>query len=178
VVVLGLLFFVFARWSAKAGRHRERPLSSFAGLLPSLLPIAFGYLLVHNLQYTLVNSQLLLPLLGNPLGGGHDWPITLPYPFNDSYEVNATFLPSSFYWYVGVVVIIAVHVVAVLLAHRRLAVAGIAEADARRSEYPWLVAMVAYTMFSLWLIAQPLVKEDTGAAAEVPAPVPSVSAGV
>jgi hypothetical protein len=36
--------------------------------------------------------------------------------------------------------------------------------------------MVAYTMLSLWLIAQPLVKEDTGASpAATPAPVPAVS---
>ncbi|MDQ1681129.1 MAG: hypothetical protein QOI42_1988, partial [Frankiaceae bacterium] len=139
-VVLGLAFFAFARWSARAGRHRERPLTSFAGLLSSLLPIAFGYLLVHNLQYTLVNSQLMLPLLGNPLGGGHSWPITLPYPFDDSYEVHTTFLPSSFYWYVGVIVIVAVHVIAVVLAHRHLAVTGATQAAARRSEYPWLVA--------------------------------------
>jgi hypothetical protein len=175
-VVLGLVFFVFARWSARAGRHRDRPLTSFAGLLPSLLPIAFGYLLVHNLQYTLVNSQLMLPLLGNPLGGDHNWPITLPYPFNDSYEVHATFLPSSFYWYAGVVVIVAVHIIAVLLAHRHLAVTATSEADGRRSEYPWLVAMVAYTMLSLWLIAQPLVKEDTGASTGGATPsVPAVT---
>lgn len=36
---------------------------------------------------------------------------------------------------------------------------GFALAAARRSDYPWLVAMVAYTMLSLWLLAQPLVKE-------------------
>lgn len=161
-LLLGLLFLSFARWSAHAGRHHEPPVTSFAGLLPSLLPIAFGYLLVHNLQYTLVNSQLMLPLLGNPLGGDHHWPITLPYPFNDSYEVHASFLPSSFYWYTGVTVIIAVHIIAVLIAHRHLARTAPNPPDAQRSEYPWLIAMVAYTMLSLWLIAQPLVKEDTG----------------
>ena len=30
----------------------------------------------------------------------------------------------------------------------------------RRLLLTWLVAMVAYTMLSLWLIAQPLTKED------------------
>ncbi len=34
------------------------------------------------------------------------------------------------------------------------------ERRGRRSEYPWLVAMVAYTAFSLYLIAQPLVQES------------------
>ena len=91
------------------------------------------------------------------------WPVSLPFPFNDDFEPHAHFLPSSFYWYVGVVVIIAVHIAAVLVAHRRLggavpdsAAACAAERASRPAhEYPWLVAMVAYTMAILWLIAQP-----------------------
>jgi hypothetical protein len=37
-------------------------------------------------------------------------------------------------------------------------------AAARRSEWPWIVAMVGYTMTSLWLLAQPLVQETSAAA--------------
>jgi hypothetical protein len=44
----------------------------------------------------------------------------------------------------------------VVLAHRHLGRASDDENDARHSEYPWLVAMVAYTAFSLVLIALPL----------------------
>ena len=55
-------------------------------------------------------------------------------------------------------VIIAVHVVAVIIAHRHLSTSGRDEIAARRSEYPWLVAMVGYTMLSLWILAQPIVE--------------------
>jgi hypothetical protein len=157
-VAIAVAFSLFATAAARAGRHGSGAVAGLAGLLPSLLPIAFGYLLVHNLQYVLVNSQLMLPLVGNPVGK-ESWPLHLPYPFNDDYEVHAHFLPSAFYWYTGVVVIVAVHVVAVVVAHRHLVARGVTERHARVSEYPWLVAMVAYTMLSLWLIAQPLVKE-------------------
>ena len=173
ILTLALLaaFGLFALISVRIGRQRLGdaalgPRGSLARLVPSLLPIAFGYLFVHNLQYVLVNAQLMLPLIGNPTGLD-SWPVSLPFPFNDSFEPHAHFLPSAFYWYVGVVVIIAVHVLAVLVAHRHLAPApasdDAAEARARRSEYPWLVAMVAYTMASLWLIAQPFT-ESTPAA--------------
>ena len=37
------------------------------------------------------------------------------------YEPHLHFLPSGFYWYFAVVVIVAAHVVAVLVAHRHLA---------------------------------------------------------
>jgi hypothetical protein len=152
------VFGLFAVAAARAARSDGRFLSSLADLLPSMLPIAFGYLVAHNLGYVILNSQLMAPLIGNPTGL-ESWPIHLPYPFNDDYEVNVHVLPNSFYWYAAVVVIIAVHIVAVVIAHRHLTLRSPARADARRGEYRWLVAMVAYTMLSLWLIAQPLTEE-------------------
>ena len=166
VLVLAVLavFTAFAVASARAGRVRQRPMAALAFLLPSLVPIAYGYLVAHYLQYVLTNGQLLFPLLGNP--GFEGWPIHLPAPFNDDYEVDRTLLPNSFYWYLSVAVIVVVHVVAVVLANRRLASRTEDRGLARRSEYPWLVAMVAYTAFSLFLIAQPLT-EEKGTATEV-----------
>ncbi|MDQ6649763.1 MAG: hypothetical protein M3Z02_06565 [Actinomycetota bacterium] len=163
-----LVFGAFAVAVARAGAHRVGPGIALAGLLPSLLPIAFGYLLAHNVQYLLVNAQLLFPLIGNPIGT-QSWPIHLPNPFNDSFEVHVALLPTAAYWYIAMVVIIAVHVVAVVLAHRHLGTATGDQQRARRSEYPWVAAMVAYTMLSLWLLAQPLVKEKAGEANQVAA---------
>jgi hypothetical protein len=117
----------------------------------------------HNAEYIAINGQLFIPLLGNPAGinGMH----LLPAPFNDSYEVNANLLPSSVVWYLQVVLIIFVHIVAVVQAHRFLGRAARNEAAARRSEWPWIVAMVGYTMTSLWLLAQPLVETTSSASA-------------
>jgi hypothetical protein len=161
LVLVLAVFTAFAQASARAGRFGSTPVASLAAVLPSLVPIAFGYLIAHYLQYLLTNGQLLAPLIGNP--GYQSWPLHLPYPFNDSYEVNRTLLPNGFYWYLSVIVIVVVHVVAVVLAHRYLAQHARDEGAARRSEYPWLVAMVAYTAFSLFLIAQPLTQEKNTA---------------
>jgi lipid-A-disaccharide synthase-like uncharacterized protein len=169
ILVLATLaiFGGFAAAAARAGGQKGGGMAALSGLLASLVPIAFGYLLAHNLQYLLVNGQLLLPLIGNPVGQP-GWPIHLPYPFNDDYEVHRSVLPTAVFWYFSVLVIIAVHVYAVLLAHHHM---GKATTDSRRlrnSELPWLVAMVAYTMLSLWLLAQPLVKEPTSNSAAAP----------
>ena len=91
----------------------------------------------------------------------------LPPPFNDSYEINPNLLPSSVVWYIQVALIIFVHIAAVVLAHRYLARASRSHAKARASEWPWIVAMVGYTMTSLWLLAQPLVQETSSAAVRV-----------
>ncbi len=164
--VFWAVFSLLALAVSKVGVHKLGATPALAGLLPSLVPISFGYLLAHNLEYLVLNGQLLFPLIGNPVGK-ESWPIHLPHPFNDSFEPNRHLLPSSFYWYASVIVIVIVHIVAVVLAHRYLGRATKNEEQARRSEYPWIVAMVAYTMFSLWLLAQPLVKEkadETGIA--------------
>jgi hypothetical protein len=181
LVTLGA-FGGFAGWAARAGGRPVDGLRAVTGLLPSLLPIAYGYLLAHYLQYVVVNGQLLLPLLGNPVGSP-SWPLQLPYPFNDDYEVATGVLPTSVVWYLQIVVIVAAHVIAVVLAHRHLGTAAGTAAQARRSEWPWLVAMVGYTMLSLWLLAQPLVEHesDSAAAHVVPAqlvPARAVTASV
>jgi hypothetical protein len=154
IAALYLIFGTFALAVKLAGGRQWTLAATLSGLLPSMVPIAFGYLLAHYLQYVLINGQLILPLLGAP--GGEGTNLHLPYPFNDDYEVHTHFLPNGFYWYVDLVVIVAAHIAAVVLAHRQLARTSTTPALARRAEYPWIVAMVAYTSLSLWLLAQPL----------------------
>jgi hypothetical protein len=156
VLVAWGLFGGFAALVRRAGRIDRSTLTVLAGLLPSLLPIAFGYLLAHNAEYLAINGQLFIPLLGNP--AGVSGVKLLPAPFNDSYQINPNLLPSSVVWYIQVALIIFVHIAAVVLAHRYLTRVSTSVARARRSEWPWIVAMVGYTMTSLWLLAQPLVQ--------------------
>ncbi len=158
VLVAWLLFGMFALAVRRAGHLRERPLGVIAGLLSSLLPIAFGYLVAHNAYYLLVNGQLIIPLLGDPAGRG--WHLLFA-PFNDSYEINHTIVPTAAIWYFQVALIIAVHIAAVVLAHRYLAHTARNGSLAKRSEWPWILAMVGYTMTSLWLLAQPVVQESS-----------------
>lgn len=165
--VLTAVFGTFAYASCRAGGHDVGPRLALVGLLPSLLPIAYAYLVAHNLQYVLVNGQLLPSLVGNPVGRD-SWPISLPFPFNGEFDPQPAFLPSAVFWYVGVAAIVAGHVIAVALAHRYLARRAADPRRARASEYPWLVAMVAYTVLSLILIAQPLTEEGARGSAESP----------
>jgi ABC-type branched-subunit amino acid transport system substrate-binding protein len=177
VLFAWVLFGLFALAVRRAGRIDEPPLHVIAGLLTSLLPIAFGYLVAHNAYYLLVNGQLLIPLLGDPAGRG--WHL-LPAPFNDTYEINHDLVPTSAIWYFQVALIIAVHIAAVVIAHRYLAHAARTGTLARRSEWPWIVAMVGYTTTSLWLLAQPIVQEgrtSSGTAATVGSPSPAIKVG-
>jgi len=158
VIIALVVFGALATLVARSADRPGSPVAALAGLAPSLLPIAFGYLLAHNLEYLVTNGQLLIPLLGNPVGlSGWQW---LPAPFNDSYRFAFPLSPAT-YWYLALLAIIAAHVVAVVVAHRHLGGGTQPKARATHPEYQWMAAMVIYTMVSLWLLAQPLAQDPT-----------------
>jgi hypothetical protein len=118
----------------------------------TLLPIAFAYHLAHYLSYLLVAGQVVIPLASDPFGYGWDLFGTARY------KVDVGVVGARFAWYTSVVAIVLGHVLAMYLAHR-LALARFADPrTARRSQYPLAVLMVAYTMVSLWILAQPIVE--------------------
>lgn len=158
VAMLGLIWGLFAAFTA-AVRVAGRPDASFlqvmAGLIPSLVPIAFGYLVAHNLDYLVINGQLIIHQISDPLGAG------LNLFGTANYEPNRNLIPTAVIWYFQIVLIIAVHIAAVVLAHGYLGRVARTERRGKQAEWPWIVAMVGYTMSSLWLLAQPIVQEGT-----------------
>ena len=55
-----------------------------------------------------------------------------------------------------VILIVLGHVIAVYLAHLRAGERFKTARNALLSQYPMLLLMVAYTMTSLWILAQPI----------------------
>jgi len=110
----------------------------------------------HNFDYLAINGQLLIHQISDPLGTGQ-----LNLFGTADYEPNINLIPNSFVWYFQILLIIAVHVVAVVLAHGYLGRTARTQQQGQRAEWPWIAAMVGYTMSSLWLLAQPIVQEGT-----------------
>lgn len=119
----------------------------------SLIPIALAYHLSHYLTYILIQGQLILPLLSDPLGLG--WNVI---GLSD-YEVNIDIVGAKFAWITAVISIVVGHIIAVYVSHI-IAIRNVTDrAKALRSQYPMLVFMVGYTTVSLWIIAQPIVEK-------------------
>ena len=157
VGMVGLIWALFTGFAAavRAVGHLDDPLINvIAGLIPSLVPIAFGYLLAHNFGYLAINGQLLIHQASDPFGSG-----TLNLFGTVQYEPSRNLIPTAFIWYFEILLIIGVHIAAVVLAHGYLGRVARTETQGRRAEWPWIAAMVGYTMTSLWLLAQPIVQE-------------------
>lgn len=116
----------------------------------SFVPIAFAYHLAHYIMFFLIGSQFMIPLLSDPFGWGWDVFGTIDYP------INIGIVGAWFVWYTAVAAIVVGHVVAVYLAHVTALAAFKDNRLALRSQFPLLILMIAYTMISLWILAQPI----------------------
>jgi len=150
--LFALVFAGVARamaWSAGATSARRGVGGWF---VLTLVPIGIAYHLAHYHSLLLVAGQYAIPVLSDPFGLGWDlFGTTL-------YRVDFSVVNAASIWYLSVGAIVVGHVVAVYLAHvMALRVYGDPR-TALRSQIPMLVLMVLYTMSSLWILSQPVVK--------------------
>ncbi|HEY8741001.1 MAG TPA: hypothetical protein VIN56_10455, partial [Candidatus Dormibacteraeota bacterium] len=134
-------FLVFTRLAAVLSRRSPRQLATIVA--PSLIPIALAYLLAHNLTQLIV----LGPLVFTPSD---------PAAAQRAISISShSVAPSTVFW-IQVVAIVMGHVLAVIMAHARLARVEKDSSMAIRADLGWLSAMLIYTATSLWVLAQPI----------------------
>jgi len=117
----------------------------------SLVPIAVAYHLAHYFSLLVTAGQFIIPLASDPFGFGWNLFGTAQY------KVDLGILSPYVFWYSAVVLIVAGHAIAVFVAHLEASRLFGNRRAALASQVPLLVLMVAYTMLSLWILAQPIV---------------------
>jgi hypothetical protein len=143
------LYLAFSYLIRIVGSLEQSPTFVARTFVLTLLPIAIAYHLSHYLWYLLVQGQLVIPLLSDPLGLGWNLFGTA------NYIVNADVIEPGFGWTVSVALIVLGHIAAVYSSHAVALHIVDDEAQARRSQYPMLILMVGYTVASLWILGQP-----------------------
>lgn len=127
------------------------------------MPIAIAYQVAHYYTLLLVQGQGILRHVSDPFGWG--WNLF----GTGGFTINPAVVGAGFVWYSQVALIVAGHVIAVYLAHLvALRLFG-DPGRALRSQLPMLALMILYTIFSLWIISQPIVVNEEDAPAG-PAP--------
>jgi hypothetical protein len=155
LVLFPLLFlgaYWLTSWSTVALPRSGLPVARIAcAFVLTLVPIAVAYHLSHYFALLLTAGQFLIPLLSDPFGWGWDLFGTRDY------EVNIALVSPYVFWYGAVTIIVIGHVIAVYLAHAVALREFGARKPAMLSQVPMVLLMVAYTMTSLWILAQPVV---------------------
>ena len=141
------VFYLAYRASARLGRQRAETYLSATYLArrfaPSLLPIAAGYHLAHNLGTVLVLSPTVAAVAASPLAPPPSPP-------------QLAGLPG---WFGGLELafVLLGHLVAVWVAHATAYDLFPSRLQAVRSQYGITAVMVGYTMLSLWIVTEPYV---------------------
>ncbi|MEA2447221.1 MAG: hypothetical protein QOK47_858 [Actinomycetota bacterium] len=143
--------FMLATWVAHRWIGRRLSVSELGRHLGwSLIPIGVAYVLAHNASLLIADTPQLLRALSDPflkgwnLFGTADW--------------FATYQPSpKLVWFLEIALIVGGHILGVLAAHRTAVRFSDDHRAAVRSELPLTLMMAAFTISTLWLLAQPLV---------------------
>jgi hypothetical protein len=146
--------FVLASWVTLRLHDADREPPALGRVVgayaATLLPIAGGYLIAHYLTLLIQGVAWIPILIADPLS-------TVAPPLD--------WMPISAVWYLSVGAIVLGHIAAVVLAHRRAL-----RDSARRpilAGQPLVILMIAYTVLSLWIIAQPITLEPGTSPASV-----------
>ncbi len=115
-----------------------------------LVPIALFYHVAHNMMHFFREGQYLLPRLSDPFGWGWDL-------FGTARVVYEPLLSLKVIWVCQTAFILTGHIFGILLSER---VARLLYEDERRDtrlvQIPMLVVMILFSLYSLWLIHQPM----------------------
>jgi len=146
-LLVGYALFFGAYWGASkrvrtSGRTYRSASSIAAAFAPALIPIAAGYHFGHYMPYFLTQLPASVVVSLNPLSP----PIAPP----------VLGLPGWISW-LGPVSVLTGHLLAVWIAHTRAFELFTGRLQPIRSQYPYVVVMVLYTISGLWLLAQPTI---------------------
>ena len=162
-----LLLFAFLGLIVAAAAGLSRllgPEPSGAGLLP----IAAGYIIAHYLTYLLIDGQLIVVALSDPLQRGWDL-------FGTAFhEPDGAWLPPGLVWTVQLAAVVGGHMLGAWGGHAAAAAVAPPDTTARAlrlRQVPLAIVMVALTTLTLWSLGQALVvtPEDEEAARPVAA---------
>ena len=130
----------------------------------SVLPIALFYHLAHNLEHLLMEGQKTIALASNPFGfaPGQSWSV-LGLAGTGEWNLFGTAgwtvppltsLPTL--WLVQVLLVLVGHLYSLWIADRTARRLYPGQGAAFKSQVPMLVGMVLFSVFSLWLLKQPM----------------------
>ena len=144
VLLVALTYSAAVELGGLAKEHAPR-----SAFLPSLVPIAFAYVLAHYFSLLVLQGQAAIGMVSDPFGRGWDLFGTARH------GVDLTLLQPRLVWYVQVTALVVGHVLGLVVAHDRALLLAGSPRRALRSQYAMLALMVLYTVGGMWILSRP-----------------------
>lgn len=119
-------------------------------LAPSLIPIAIAYLIAHNFSSFMIQVQNIVFLISDPFNLGWDLFHT------KNFRPNIAMIDAGFTWYLAISVIVIGHILAILICHLIILQKTSSKKEVFYLSMPMTITMIALTMMSLIIIAEPM----------------------
>ena len=97
-----------------------------------------------------MEAQNIIPVLSDPFGWGWDL-------FGTAGKAYGPLLPMQVVWWMQLLFIVIGHIYGVIVADRIAKRLYAEQKQAMRSLMPMLVVMIVYSIYSVWLISQPMI---------------------
>lgn len=151
-LVVPIAVFVLSAWFARmfSGNAQVSTKQIFVAYAYAVLPVALFYHLAHNSMHFFMEAQFIIPVLSDPFGWG--WNL-----FGTAGKMYDPLLPLPVVWWIQLIFIIVGHIYGVVVADRIAKRLYPDRSQAIRSLLPMLLVMIVYSVYSVWLIAQPMV---------------------
>lgn len=144
-----IIYAVLVRFSFELGNSDTYTYRDyFIRYAYALLPIALFYHLAHNCEHLLMEGQKIIPLLSDPFGW--EWDL-----FGMADMTFAPLINIKTLWFVQVALVVVGHIYSLWVA-QGVALAMFPKGRTLRSQLPMLIAMILFSLLSLWLLKQPM----------------------
>ncbi len=114
-----------------------------------VLPIALFYHLAHNLEHLMMEGPKVIKLASDPFGSGANYLGTATWNIPPMVSLDVL-------WIMQVLLVGIGHVYSLWAANRISRNMFADEKAASRGQWPMLIGMIAFSIFSLWLLKQPM----------------------
>jgi len=149
MVIYAMLVAISRRLAMGHARQQLSYRDYFIRYAYALLPIALFYHIAHNMEHLLMEGPKVVAMLSDPFGWG--WNL-----FGTAAWTIPPLISLDKLWIVQVLLVLVGHVFSLWVAQRSsLRLFGSTKA-AFRSQLPMLIGMIAFSVFSLWLLKQPM----------------------
>ena len=118
---------------------------------PSLIPIAAAYHIAHYFSFLLIAGQLAFPLLSDPFNLGWDLFGTA------NYKVNPYIINAKIGWSIILITVIIGHIASIIISQKIAYTLVEDKIHAARAHLPLSFFMILYTIFSLYVLSEPIV---------------------
>lgn len=118
---------------------------------PSLIPIAAAYHIAHYFSFLLIAGQLAFPLLSDPLNLGWNLFGTA------NYKVNPYIINAKIGWSLILSIVIIGHIASIIISQKIAYTLVVKKNNATKAHIPLSFFMILYTIFSLYVLSEPIV---------------------